>query len=163
MIATTDDPHQTWVMPYGRYGSQQSGIQAVINSELTLARWDGQSPIITCHDDMKHTRLAASGPTITAIQFYRHLTNSLPAEYDMVVAVHDPSPPTTRLTSYAKDSVPLSSVESCVPLRMRYTRGPSCSARGAEGIQGQWKVIRNSRSSSKGKRPSITLYGCGKR
>ena len=39
---------------------------------------------------LKHTRLAASGPIIAAIQFYRHLTNSLPAEYDMVVAVHDP-------------------------------------------------------------------------
>jgi hypothetical protein len=45
------------------YGSRQSGIQAIINTELTLARWDGQTPIITFRDDMKALRtcLAAAG------------------------------------------------------------------------------------------------------
>lgn len=92
-IATINDPHDAWTVLQGSYGSQQSGIQAVINAELTLARWDGQTPITTHRDHMKtlRNRLAAVGLTISAIQFYQHFTNSLPAEYDMAVAIHDPN------------------------------------------------------------------------
>ena len=42
---TIDDPHDACVMLEQSYGSQQSGIQSVINSESTLARWDGQTPV----------------------------------------------------------------------------------------------------------------------
>ena len=38
VIRTIDDPHDAWVMLEQSYGSQQSGIQSVINSESTLAR-----------------------------------------------------------------------------------------------------------------------------
>ena len=42
------------------------------------------------------TRLAAAGLTITPRQFYQYFINFLPAEYDMVIAVHDPLPPTNH-------------------------------------------------------------------
>ena len=45
VFATIDDPYNSWVMLKTDSGSRQSGIQAVINAELTLARWDGQTPI----------------------------------------------------------------------------------------------------------------------
>ena len=38
MYATIEDPHDVWVMLEISYGSRQSGIWAVINTELTLAR-----------------------------------------------------------------------------------------------------------------------------
>jgi hypothetical protein len=38
------------------------------------------------------TRLAAAGLTITPMQFYHHFTNSLPDGYDLIIAVHDPTP-----------------------------------------------------------------------
>ena len=102
VIASTDDPHDGWTILERSYGSQQSGIQAVINAELTLARWDGQTPITVHRDHMKtlHSRLAAAGLTITPMQFYHHFINSLPADHDMVVAVHNPIP-----TNYSIDTL----------------------------------------------------------
>jgi hypothetical protein len=93
VFTTIDDLYDAWVMLETSYGSRQSGIRAVINAELTLARWDGKTPITTFRDHMKslRTRLAAAGLTITAPQFYQHFINSLPVEYDMV-AIHDPTP-----------------------------------------------------------------------
>ena len=49
MFPTFKAPHNT-VMLETSYGSSQSGIRAVINTELTLARWDGQTPITTFLD-----------------------------------------------------------------------------------------------------------------
>ena len=74
IYATIEDPHDAWVMLESSYGSRQTGIQAVINSELTLARWDGQTPITTFRDHLKalRTRLAAAGLNITNLQFYQH-------------------------------------------------------------------------------------------
>ena len=102
MIATINDPHEAWTMLESSYGSQQSGIQAVINAELTLAKWDGQTPITTHRDHMKalRTRLAGARLTISPIQFYNHFVNSLPADYDIVVAIHDPIP-----THYSIDTL----------------------------------------------------------
>jgi len=59
-IATTSEPHDAWTMLETSYGAQQSGIQSVINAELTLAKWDGKSPITAHRDHMKtlRTRLA---------------------------------------------------------------------------------------------------------
>jgi hypothetical protein len=70
------------------YGSQQSGIQAVINAELTLAKWDGMSPITVHRDYMKELPTRLDGPdlAITDLQLYNHFVNSLPADYDMIVA-----------------------------------------------------------------------------
>jgi len=70
-ISMIDDPHGAWVI-LESYCSQQSGIQGAINAELTLVRWDGQTPIHTHHDHMKtlRTRLSAAELTISEIQFY---------------------------------------------------------------------------------------------
>ena len=38
------------------------------------------------------TRLSAADLTLSRIQFYQHFLNSLPAEYDWAIAVHDPIP-----------------------------------------------------------------------
>ena len=59
-----------------------------------MAKWDGHSLITVHRDHMKalRTRLAGTGLTITDLQFNNHFVNSLPADYDMVVAVHNPSP-----------------------------------------------------------------------
>ena len=67
---------------------------AVINAELTLAKWNGQTTITAHRDCMKvlRTRLACAGLSITDLQFYNHIVNSLPAGYDMVVAIHGPAP-----------------------------------------------------------------------
>jgi hypothetical protein len=93
-IASIDNPHDCWTILETSYGSRQSGMQAVANAELTLARWDGQTPITTHRDHMKtlRTRLAGAGLDITAMQFYQHFVNPLPAEYDMIIAIHDPIP-----------------------------------------------------------------------
>ena len=71
VFATYDDPHDAWVMLETSYGSRQSGIQAVINAELTLAWWDGQTPIMTFHDHIKalRMRLTASDGIEQAIYF----------------------------------------------------------------------------------------------
>ena len=45
VIAMINNPHDAWMMLESSYGSQQSGIQAVINAELTLVKWDSQTPI----------------------------------------------------------------------------------------------------------------------
>jgi hypothetical protein len=76
------------------YGAQQSGIQSVINAELTLAKWDGQTPITTHCNHMKALciHLAGAGLTSSATQFYNHFVNSLPVEYDMVIAIHKAIP-----------------------------------------------------------------------
>ena len=37
VFGTDNDPHNTWVIIESSYGSRQSGIQAVINTELMLA------------------------------------------------------------------------------------------------------------------------------
>ena len=93
-VATVNDPHEAWNTLERRYGSQQSGIQAVINAGLTLAKWDGQTPITAHRDHMKvlRTRLAGAGLSITDLQFYVHFVNLLPANYDIIIAVYDPSP-----------------------------------------------------------------------
>ena len=57
VIRTIDDPHDAWVMLEQSYGSQQSGIQSVINSESTLARWGGQTPVNAHRDHMKTLRI----------------------------------------------------------------------------------------------------------
>ena len=82
-ISTTDNPHTAWTMLETSYGAHQSGIQSVINAELTLTKWDGQTPTTTHRDHMKalRTRLAGAGLTITALKFYNHSVNSLPADY----------------------------------------------------------------------------------
>jgi len=92
VIATIDNPHDVWTTLKSSYGSCQSGIQAVINAELTLACWDGRTLITEHCDHMKtlRTRLTAAGFAISAIQFYQHFVNSLPADYNMVMAVHNP-------------------------------------------------------------------------
>jgi len=50
VIATIDNPHDMWTTLESIYGSRQSGIQAVINAELTLACWDGRTLITEHHD-----------------------------------------------------------------------------------------------------------------
>ena len=74
------------------HGSQQSGIQSVINTDLTLTQWDRRTPITEHRDHMKalFTHLKAVGLTISPIQFYQHLVNSLPADYDNIMVIHDP-------------------------------------------------------------------------
>ena len=65
VFGVDDGPHNAWVTIESSYGSRQSGIQAVLKAELTLARWDGQTPITAFRDHMKalRTRLAAAGHT----------------------------------------------------------------------------------------------------
>jgi hypothetical protein len=54
-----NDFHDTWTMLESSYGSQQSGIQAVINAELALVKWDGQTPTTTHRDHMKEYTLVS--------------------------------------------------------------------------------------------------------
>ena len=56
VISTITDPCTAWITLERSYGSQQSGIQAVINAELTLSKWDGISPIAVHRDYMKGLR-----------------------------------------------------------------------------------------------------------
>ena len=93
-IATTTNPRTAWTILETSYGAQQSGIQSLINVELTLTKWNGQTPITTHQDHMKTlcTCLASAGLAITPMQFYNHFINSLPAKYNMVVTIHDPIP-----------------------------------------------------------------------
>ena len=94
VIAAITDPHTAWTTLESSYGSQQSGIQSVINAELTLAKWDSTKPINDHRDHMKtlRTRLSDAGLAISNLQFYNYFVNSLPAEYDMIIAVHNPAP-----------------------------------------------------------------------
>ena len=170
VFATYDDPHNAWVMLETSYGSCQSGIQAVINAELTLMQWDSQTPITTFRDHMKAlcTHLAAASLTITALQFYQHFINSLPAEYDMVVAVHNPVP-----SNYSIDILceKFRAIELCKELCTTTTGGGTSEDSVAllakqKGSKGSGRVesgCRGGSSGSKGKRVNITCYGCGKK
>jgi len=73
-IAGIHDPHSAWLMLESSYGSSQCGIQSVLDAELMMTRWDGQSPITTHRDHMKslRTRLAASGQILPPSMFYKH-------------------------------------------------------------------------------------------
>src|SRR6266404_3690103 len=88
MITMTSDPHTAWTMLETSYGAQQTGIQSVINAELTLTKWNGHTPITAHWDHMKTlcTCLASAGLAITPMQCFNHFINTLPAEYDMVIA-----------------------------------------------------------------------------
>jgi len=141
VFGTDDDLHNAWVMIESSYGSRQSGIQAVINAELTLARWDGQTPITAFRDRTKAlcTWLAAAGLTITPQQFYQYSINSLPAEYDMVIAVHN-----RTLSNYSVDDLcdAFRAIEPRKELRTPAAgsiRGSSWTACEAERLQGQRK------------------------
>jgi len=59
-----------------------------------LAHWDGKTLITQHPDHMKTlcTSLTAAGLTINPIQFYQHFVSSLSANFDMVVAIHNPIP-----------------------------------------------------------------------
>jgi hypothetical protein len=94
VILNITNPHEAWTALEQSYSSQQSGIQAVISAKFTLSRWDGMTPITNHCDYMKElrTHLSGAGLAISDLQFYNHFVNSLPADYDMIVAVHDPSP-----------------------------------------------------------------------
>ncbi len=94
VIAAITDPHAAWIMLERSYGAQQTGIQSVISAELTLAKWDGMTPINKHRDHMKtlRTRLADTGLVISNVQFYNYFVNTLPVEFDMIVAVHNPAP-----------------------------------------------------------------------
>jgi len=80
IIDTTTDPHAAWTLLEGSFGLQQSGIQSIVNAELTLAKWDGHKPINKHRDHMKtlRTRLSDAGLTISNMQFYNYFINSLP-------------------------------------------------------------------------------------
>ena len=90
-IATTSDPVAAWTMLESSFGTQQAGIQSILDAELTLARWDGQTPINAHRDRMKNlrTRLAGAGLSLNAMQFYNRFLNSLPNEYDTLVATYN--------------------------------------------------------------------------
>ena len=174
VIATSDDPHQGWTILETSYGSRQSGMQAVVNAELTLARWDGQTPITAHRDHMKtlRTRLAGAGLSITSIQFYQHFINSLPAEYDMVVAIHDPIPLNysidvscerfraielrKELRTTKDGGTPVDPVALLAKQRGSKGAGKSDSTRG--GGKGE-----SSGSSNKTGKSRVTCYGCGKK
>ena len=170
VFATHDDPHDAWVMLETSYGSCQSGIQAVINAELTLMWWDGQTPITTFCNHIKALCmcLAAAGLTITALQFYQHFINSLPAEYNMVVAVHNPIP-----SNYSIDILceKFHTIELRKELCTTTTGGGTSEDSVAllakqKGSKGSGRVesgCRGGSSGSKGKRVNVTCYGCGKK
>ena len=169
-ITTYDDPHNAWVMLETSYGSHQSGIQAVINAELTLVRWDGQTPITTFHNHIKALRmhLAAASLTITALQFYQHFINSLPAEYNMVVTDHNPVP-----SNYSIDILceKFHAIELHKELHTTTTGGGTSEDSVAllvkqKGSKGSGRVESGhggGSSGSKGKRANVTCYGCGKK
>ena len=92
-ISSITNPCDAWLMLETTYGAQQTGIQGVITAELTLARWDGQTPINAHHDHMTSLRacLSAAGLNIGNMQFYQYFTNSFPAEYDMVPGIFNPA------------------------------------------------------------------------
>lgn len=169
VFGVDDGPHNAWVTIESSYGSRQSGIQAVLNAELTLARWDGQTPITAFRDHMKalRTRLAAAGLNITAQQFYQYFINSLPAEYDLVIAVHNPT-----ASNYSVDVLcdAFRAIELRKELRTSTTGSTSedqvgllAKQRGSKG-SGKAESGRGSGATGgKGKKSNVTCYGCGKK
>ena len=134
--------------------------QADLNAELTLARWDGQTPITAFRDHMKalRTRLAAAGPTITPQQFYQYFINSLPA------AVHDPGP-----SNHSVDVLcdAFRAIELRKELRTSTTGStPVGLLAKQKGSKGSGKAESGRKSGStggKGKKSNVTCYGCGKK
>lgn len=148
----------------------QPGIQAVINAELTLAHWDGKTPI-TEHMKTLHTHLTAAGLTISPIEFYQHFINSLPADFDMVVAIHGPIP-----SNYSIDV--LCDQFCAIKLRkeLRTTKGgdttedPLALLAKQKGSKAAGKSDTKrggdkdkDESTSKGKKLKVSCWGCKKR
>ena len=170
-ISMIDDPHDAWVILERSYGSQQAGIQGVINAELTLMRWDGQTPIHTHHDHMKTlwTRLSAAGLTISEIQFYQHFVNSLPPEFDTVIAIHDPVPSNYSVDVFCER---IRAIELRKELRATKeggtTEDPVALLAKQKGFRGAGRstVAKGEKSESSGGKPQrikATCWGCGKR
>ena len=170
-IAAISDPHQARMMLESSYGSQQSGIQGNINAELTLARWDGQTPVTAHHDHMNTlcTHLASTGLIISPVQFYNHFTTSLPAEYDTVVAMHDPIPSNYSINALCERF-------RAIELRkeLRTTKGTStpedlvallAKQKGSKGgkAEGSHGKGKGDASGGKAKKPKGTCWGCGKK
>ena len=113
------------------------------------------------------TRLAAASLNITAQQLYQYFINSLPAEYDLVIAVHNPT-----ASHYSVDILRdvFRTVELCKELRASMTGSTSedqvdllAKQKGSKG-SGQAESGRGSRSmGGKGKKPNVICYGCGKK
>ena len=122
----------------------------------------------------RRTRLAASGLTISAVQLYQHFTNSLPADYDMVVAVHDPIPSNhsidvlcerfraIELRRELRTTKDGGTPEDPVAILAKQ-KGSRGSGRSESGENDSEVSSSNSRSGSEGRRLSVTCHGCGKR
>lgn len=80
------------------YGSRQSSDQAVINAELTLARYDSQTAVIMA----LRTRLSTVGFCITAIQCDQHFVNQLIAEYDPISSNYSSDSPCGRFSTISE-------------------------------------------------------------
>ena len=113
------------------------------------------------------TRLAAAGLAITPQQFYQYFINSLPAKYDMVIAVHNPT-----LSNYSVDD--LCDAFRTIELRKELRTSTAGSTledpvgllAKQKGSRGSGKAdIGRGRGSSgdKGKKANVTCYGCGKK
>jgi hypothetical protein len=171
-ILAISDPHVAWSTLERSYGSQQFGIQPVINAKLTLAKWDGVSPITAHRDYMKalRTRLAGAGLAITNLQFYNHFVNSLPADYDMIIAIHDPAP------LYSVDTLceceHFRAIELWRELRTSKDGGATDDSialpakhkgsRGVEEPSAGKREGRGGRPSGRSWRQKGTCWGCGK-
>src|SRR5260370_33563178 len=115
------------------------------------------------------TRLSAAGLTVSPIQFYQHFVNSLPADYDVVVAIHDPIP-----SNYSIDV--LCDRFRAIELRkeLRTTKGGGttedaiallASQKGskAAGKSDAKRGGDKGESTSRGKKPRVSCWGCGKK
>jgi len=170
-IAAISDPHQAWMMLESSYSSRQSGIQGNINAELTLARWDGQTPVTAHRDHMNalRNRLAGTGLTISPAQFCNHFTNSLPVEYDMVVAMHDPIPSNYSINALCER---FRAIELRKELRTTKSTGTPedpvallAKQKGSKGgkAEGSHGKGKGDASGDKAKQPKGICWGCGKK
>ena len=131
--------------------------------------WDGQTLITAFRDHMKalHTCLAAAGLNITAQQFYQYFINSLPAEYDLVIAVHIP---TTSNYSVNVLCDAFHTIELCKELHTSMTGSTSedqvgllAKQKGSKGSRKAESGRGSGSTGSKGKKLNVTCYGCGKK
>lgn len=170
-ISSITNPRDAWRMLETTYGAQQTGIQGVITAELTLAHWDGQTPINAHRDHMKslRTRLSAAGVTISDMQFYQYFTNSFPAEYDMVPGIFNPAL-TGHLVDYLCEQI--RGIELRRELRTAHPGGtgedPLALAAKQKGPRaaGKSTTTKGEKTESPGSKPKrvmATCWGCGKK
>ena len=114
--------------------------------------------------------MTTAGPTISPIQFYQHFVNSLPADFDVAVTIHDPIPSNYsvdvlwdrfRAIELRKELRTIKGGTKEDPIALLAKQKGSRLTRKLDAKRGG--DMDKGESLSKGKNPKVSCWDCGKK